>query len=86
MAFANSLDPDQAWHYVRPDLHPNCLTLWRYSWKNFLKKVDFEKNLQTIKKHAKLASVQGVNFKKHFGTKSGHQNIHFQNGCRPQTA
>ena len=25
--FANSLDPDQARHYVWPDLDPNCLTL-----------------------------------------------------------
>ena len=22
---SNSLDPDQAWHYVRPDMGPNCL-------------------------------------------------------------
>ena len=27
MTFANSLDPDQAQHYVGPDLDPNCLTL-----------------------------------------------------------
>ena len=24
ITFANSLDPDQARHYVRPDLDPNC--------------------------------------------------------------
>ena len=29
--FANSWDPDQAKQNVRPDLHPNCLTLLRYS-------------------------------------------------------
>ena len=22
---SNILDPDQAWHFVRPDLGPNCL-------------------------------------------------------------
>ena len=25
ITFANSLDPDQARHFVRPDLDPNCL-------------------------------------------------------------
>ena len=35
--FANSLDPDQAWQNVGPDLDPNCLTLWWYSWKILLK-------------------------------------------------
>ena len=27
ITFANSLDPDQARHFVGPDLDPNCLTL-----------------------------------------------------------
>ena len=27
ITFANSLDPDQAWQNIRPDLDPNCLTL-----------------------------------------------------------
>ena len=27
MTFVNNLDPDQARHFVRPDLDPNCLTL-----------------------------------------------------------
>ena len=39
--FANSLDPDQAWQNVGPDLDPNCLTLWWYFWKFFLKKLIF---------------------------------------------
>ena len=26
ITFANSLDPDQALHFVGPDLDPNCLT------------------------------------------------------------
>ena len=37
ITFANSLDPDQA-QQNWPDLEPNCLTLWWYSWKIFLKK------------------------------------------------
>ena len=37
ITFANSLDPDQALHLVGPDLDPNCLTLWWYTWKIFLK-------------------------------------------------
>ena len=43
ITFANSLDPDQARHYVGPDLDPNCLTLWWYSWKNFSKKMFLKK-------------------------------------------
>ena len=39
ITFANSLDPDQARQNVGPDLDPNCLTLWWYSWKIFLKLV-----------------------------------------------
>ena len=41
--FANSLDPDQARQNVGPDLDPNCLTLWWYSWKIFLKKLILKK-------------------------------------------
>ena len=41
--FANSLDPDQARQHVGPDLDPNCLTLWWYSWKIFLKKLVLKK-------------------------------------------
>ena len=48
ITFANSLDPDQAWQNVRPDLDPNCLTHWWHSWKNFLKKLIL-KNRQTTK-------------------------------------
>ena len=43
MTFANNLDPDQARQKVGPDLNPNCLTLWWYSWTIFFEKVDFEK-------------------------------------------
>ena len=50
--FANSLDPDQARQNVRPDLDPNCLTL-KVVLKEFFEKDDFEKNLQSTKKHAK---------------------------------
>ena len=38
ITFANSLDPDQARQNVGPDLDPNFLTLWWYSWKFFFKK------------------------------------------------
>ena len=41
--FSNNLYPDQAWQNVRPDLDPNCLTLWWYSWKNFLKNLFLKK-------------------------------------------
>ena len=33
VAYANSLDPDQARQNVGPDLDPICLTLRWYSWK-----------------------------------------------------
>ena len=39
ITFVNSLDPDQAEQNVGPDLGPNCLTLWWYSWKLFMKKL-----------------------------------------------
>ena len=40
---ANSLDSDQARQNVRPDLNPIWLTLYWYSWKNFLKKLILKK-------------------------------------------
>ena len=43
ITFANSLDPDQAWQNVRPDLDPNYLKLWWYSWNNFSKKLILKK-------------------------------------------
>ena len=43
IAFANCFYPDQAWHFVRPGLDPNCLTLWWYSWKIFWKKLILKK-------------------------------------------
>ena len=49
IAFANSLDPDQARHCVRPDLDPNCSTLHGISGK-----VDFEKIQQTYKKACRI--------------------------------
>ena len=62
VTFANSLDLDQARQKVKPDLDPNCLTLWWYSWKIFLKKVILKKKLTDVKKkkHAKLPSMQRV--------------------------
>ena len=58
ITFAISLDPDQARQSVGPDLDPNRLTLWWYSWKNFSKKTILKKNQQTTKKHDKLPSMQ----------------------------
>ena len=43
ITFANSLDPDQARQNVGSDLDPNCLILWWYSWKIFLKKLILKK-------------------------------------------
>ena len=41
--FVNSLDPDQTRQNVGPDLDPNYLTLWWYSWKIFFEKVNLKK-------------------------------------------
>ena len=57
--FANSLDPDQARHFVGPDLDPICLTLRWYSWQIFSKKFIF-KNQQTTKKQEKFPRGQRV--------------------------
>ena len=45
------MDPDLAWQNVRPDLDPNCLTHWKYSWKIFFfnlkkKSTDDKKSMQ----------------------------------------
>ena len=59
ITFANILVPDQDRQNVSPDLDPNCLTLWSYSWKIFSQKVDFfkksadDKNSWKITQHAK---------------------------------
>ena len=60
ITIAVSLDPNQARQNVWPDLDPNCLTLMVFP-KEFFKKVDFEKNLQVTRRHAKLPSMQRVN-------------------------
>ena len=41
--FTNSFDQDQTRQYAGPDLDPNCVTLWWYSWKNVMKTINFEK-------------------------------------------
>ena len=51
ITIANSLDPDQDWQNVGPDLDPNCLTLWLCSWRNFSRKVNFEKISRWQQKH-----------------------------------
>ena len=54
ITLANSLDPDQDRQNVGPDLDPNCLTLWWYSWKNFRKKLILERNPQRMRKSWKI--------------------------------
>ena len=43
ITFESSLDPDQARHFVGPDLDPICSTLRWYSCKNFSKKLILKK-------------------------------------------
>ena len=58
ITFANSLDPDQDWQKVGPDLDPKYLTLI-YSWKKYFEKVNFEKKVNRgQQKHEKLPSMQ----------------------------
>ena len=47
--FANGLDPDQNRQNVGPDLDPNCLHSDSVPERIFRKKVNFEKNQQTLK-------------------------------------
>ena len=44
IAFANSLDLDQAGHFVWPDLDPNCFDTLMVSLKLVLKLLFFQKN------------------------------------------
>ena len=48
--FANSLDPDQARHFVGPDLDPNCFDSLMVYLKDFFENINFEINQQTAKK------------------------------------
>ena len=63
ITFANSLDSDQARHNVGPDMGPNCLTRWWYSWKNFSKKLILQKISRwqkSIRNHRKLVNWQKI--------------------------
>ena len=57
----NSMEPNQAWQYVRPDLDPNCLTLWFYSWNficwNFIPEILFDDG----KKACKITKLAELN-------------------------
>ena len=57
IAFANSLDPDQARQNAGPDQDTNCLTLWWYFWKKFSKKLIWKKKI-THKKVKHYASCK----------------------------
>ena len=50
ITFAKSLDPNQARKNVGPDLDPNCLPFWWYSYKIFSEKVNFKKTSTDNKK------------------------------------
>ena len=71
ITFANSLDPDQPRQNVGPvgpDLDPNCLTLWWYSWKIFLKKKrKIKNNSQMTKSMQSYPGCKGLNqeYEKH---------------------
>ena len=61
------MGPDQAGHFVGPDLDPSCLTLMMPKFSDFFfggggggENIYFEKIQQTQKKHAKLPNVQRV--------------------------
>ena len=62
VTFANSLEPDQAQHFVGPNLDPNCLTLYSDGILEeiFQKKLIWKKNQQTTIKHAKFRNCQRV--------------------------
>ena len=49
MPSTEDLDQNQTQQNIPPNLDPNCLTLWLYSWKNS-SKIDFEKKLVDEKK------------------------------------
>ena len=54
ITFANSWDPDHDRPNVGPDLDPNRLThSGRVPERFYLEKLNFEKNQETMKKHAK---------------------------------
>ena len=53
LLFAYSLDPDQARQNVGPDLDPNYMSFWWYSWKKFWEKLIL-KNQQMTKIGKKL--------------------------------
>ena len=54
ITFENSLYPDQDRHFVGPDLDPNYLTLLRFPWKNFSKKLILTKDSRRQKNTLKI--------------------------------
>ena len=58
IAFANSLDPDQARHNVCPDLGPNHLTLRLFLEEFFFKKLTLKKVSRRQQKHEKLEDLK----------------------------
>ena len=62
ITFANSLDPNQVRHKVRPDLGPICLTLWWHTWKNFLKILILKKICRRQKIMKNYPACHGLRF------------------------
>ena len=58
--FANSLNPDQAWQNIGPDLESNCLTLYSdgIPERIYKKNVNFEKFSRRKKNHEKFSKSE----------------------------
>ena len=99
MRVSKNFDPDQAKHFVRTDLDLNCLTLWWYSWKNFLKTFILKKirrwqksknNYLTYKNYHNFCAFQGsqtpeLNFVKKKNLLSEEDEIDFISCCDSET-
>ena len=51
ITFPKNFDPDHSRQNVGPDLHPNSLSLWWYSWKNLFKQLFKKKKKKKKKKN-----------------------------------
>ena len=58
ITFANSLDPDQDWHIVGPDLDPTVWHCPSVSERIFFKRKILKKDSRQQQKHEKLPSMQ----------------------------
>ena len=66
ITFANCLGPDQTEKiFFQPDLEPNCLTLWGYSWKNFGEEAYTANAYHTSSTSMRLSSLSALYFLGH---------------------